>query len=597
MLGKKKGALKKEIENLSQPKESVPDSPEPKAEGDQPAPKDLIDLDRQIAAAQAQEADQDPDVKAGRRVVDPATRQPFYLPPNPLMRISLAFPEADDALRASQRLSWSSSTSPEEVKAFLLEAAKGGNSTMKAAVLANLDYMGYDTARFLTGLKMNAQYRKSEAEVAPLVEARNLYLLALACLSCPFEQLMKEAEIQIGTMVNNFPAVEALGSQLAEPEVCGCWFLLKAAVATWEDKLMFDQRALNRIKKEERPDGGADERKQEELIQNTANNLGMWQKMSGVFGSSAQAQAKLLPEMRFLDQALTMATDTDVRFFAAQTFCSPASVASGVGLAEPELRERLRRLGVLCSRLAAENYSGMTSKLRAITEALEEGSSSTTVSFYAQARTKGLTRFQTYEMPLSGVSALREFEMSGVNLKKRPRRKAEAKKPEPPPKPKRPTGLDWYHTEEEMSVREVPAFMRKQLDPDADSPELWDSTIKVNKNEAEALAQCDEDGFMGLPMNMVEEFTKGLNGTPEELEEFDRKLAEDEAAFERLLEETYREGIGDKDWNTGSKVLSAFDVELTPEALGISQAEFDLEMKEAKSEIAAYADKLEAKEE
>jgi len=612
----KKGSLKKELAGIEKPKEPVfgKNALAPKNDDDDDDEvqqeegttrtvggggrglQEVDELDQQMETARADAAGDgalDPDVQAGRRVLDPMTKLPYYLPIDDLVRLSICFPEADDALKASKRLDWSAATTPAEVKALLLGAVSGGNETMKATVLANYDYMGYDAALFLTGLKMNAQFRKSEEEVAELAEARKLYLIAMASLSCAFKQLMKDVEMKVGSVVNNFPAVERLGSELAEAEVSGCWFLLKAAVSTWEDKLMYDQRQVTRLKKED-PPNGSKIKKQEELVLNTGNNLALWQQMSGVFGESPAAQAKLLPEMRFLDKALLLPSETDVRFFAVQNFCSPESIGSGVGIPERELRERVRRLVVLSARLNPGNYQAVTGKIRAVAEALDEGTSDA-VSYYREARAAGLCKFETYEMPLNDLSALREWEKD-AKLTKRPKKKGDLAKKEPLEKPARSAELDWYNVE--METIEEPLFQRNTLDSSIEDAETWDTTIEVNEIEANWVAKASGSGFLGIPAAQLAELAKGLDGTPEELAEFDRKLAEDEALFETMLEKAHKASIGDKEWENGSQVLSAFDMDImTPEGRGMTQEDFDIAMKEAREEMEAHAKSFDLKDE
>jgi len=488
----KKGGLKKQIAGLQKPKDPESFLKDPAGDVESNGASSTGMSDEEIAEQLKGPASLDTvlpaEVAAGRRVLDPVSKMPVYLPQEEDTRMALCFPRGAKALRESARLSWSSATTYEEVRAGLLAACKAGNETMRDFVLANYDHLGVDVALLLTGLRMNALFRKSKGEAAELTEARDLFLKAEQILGTPFRQIMKEAELRVGASVNDFKALEKMASTLPASEASASWLLIKAAVATWEDKFVFDQRRLARLQAAETQD--LDKvREAETEVQKTAANMDVWQRMAQAYTSSEAALAKLRPEMRFLDKAFNLASPQEVRDYAAKDFAG--SDAAG-GLSEADLRERVRQLRVLLQRLSATNYGALLFKVEELSQVLAAGTPDE-VNYYAAAREAGACFFETYEMPENELSALRNWESertSGVE-------KRDSKATSPLEKPKRPEGLDWYDSP--VEVEEIPEFQRSSLDDTAIDPESWDSTIKIRKMEKAARAEVEAGGKPMFP--------------------------------------------------------------------------------------------------
>jgi len=500
----KKGELKKELAGIGRDKDSFPD-----ADGGKKAKKPqggrVVELEMGEGPAEAAEMqaamDESEAAKAAvaqeqqaNRVLNPMTKQPIVLPSDETSRMALCFPRADANLAASDRLPWSPTLAFEAVASALTVASLGGNETMRNAVLANHDYLGVQAGLLLTGLKMNAQSRGAAEETAALIEARHLFLLAEAAVNAPFRQLMRESEQRLGKVVNNYPALEKMTAKLPPSELASCWVLIKAAVSTWENKFVFDQVAVAKLEQASGEVSGTGEGSASDVssklgtlkakVVNTQNNMALWQNMAAAFVAVPEAQNGLLPELLFLEAALALPTETDVRFLAAK---NPEKQ-----LEEGDLRFRVRRLAQMVSRLNTGNYGALANKLIGISDALGRGTQDE-CDYYGSARDSPKLDFQTYEMPSSPLSSLRDWESRMAEAAMTPgsggkgsgdKGKAKAALAE------RPKGLSWYHENMDAPLKS-PDFLRTSLT--IEDPETWDSTITVREDQAMATAALAAD--------------------------------------------------------------------------------------------------------
>jgi hypothetical protein len=499
----KKGELKKELAGIGRDKDAFPD-----ADGDKKAKKPqggrVVELQMGEGPAEAADMqsamDESEAAKAvvaqeqqANRVLNPMTKQPIVLPSDEASRMALCFPRADANVAASDRLPWSPTLAFEAVASALTVASLGGNETMRNAVLANHDYLGVQAGLLLTGLKMNAQFRGAAEETAALIKARHLFLLAEATVNAPFRQLMRESEQRLGKVVNNYPALEKMVAKLPPSELASCWVLIKAAVSTWENKFVFDQVAVSKLEQASSAVSGtgagsaSDVSSKLEMLKakvtNTQNNMALWQNMAAAFMAVPEAQKGLLPELLFLEAALALPTETDVRFLAAK---NPEKQ-----LEEGELRFRVRRLAQMVSRLNSGNYGALANKLIGINDALGRGTPDE-CDYYGAARDSPKLDFQTYEMPSSPLSSLRDWESRMAEAAMTPgsggKGSGESGKAKLAARPK---GLNWYHDKDDEAPLKSPDFLRTSLT--VEDPEAWDSTISVREDQAVATAALAAD--------------------------------------------------------------------------------------------------------
>lgn len=142
------------------------------------------------------------------------------------------------------------------------------------------------------------------------------------------------------------------------------WLVVKSAVAVWERRLLEQQTLVASA------DGASDLRKMGGLagdkrtLKQIEGYTGMWQQLSIGIRNDASIWAAIRPELRFLDAALPLQTDTEVRAYAAKEFC-PAE-----GMDAAELRERLRATCVGLERLQQTSYGTLLEKIQEVEAAL-----------------------------------------------------------------------------------------------------------------------------------------------------------------------------------------------------------------------------------
>jgi len=553
----KKGELKKELAGIGRDKDSFPDADkgkkkpqgagrvvDPGMKGDSvQEDADLQEAMDEVDAAKATMAQE----QQANRVLDPMTKQPIVLPTDEASRMALCFPRADANLVASDRLPWSPALAFEAVASALTVASLGGNETMRATVLANHDYLGVQAGLLLTGLKMNAQCRGAAEETAALTEARHLFLLAEAAINAPFRQLMRESEQRLGQVVNNFPALEKLVAKLPPSELASCWVLIKAAVSTWENKFVFDQMSVTKLEQSGEEGLASDVDTKLEMLKakviNTQNNMALWQNMAAAFMAQPAAEKGLLPELLFLESALAQPTETEVRKLAAKN--------SDTRLDESELRFRVRRLAQMVSRLNTGNYGALANKLLRVSEALGRGTQDE-CDYYGNARDSPKLDFQTYEMPSSALSSLRDWESRMVETAMSPGGKGGESGKAKAKLATRPKGLNWYHDDSGDQVNS-PDFLRTSLT--VEDPETWDSTIQVRADQqaaADALAAAEAAGGGGAKKGQGQQgSTNGIDafGAHYSEQDLERLVSEAEDHFkedEEFLEALLQNAAGHK---------------------------------------------------
>ena len=360
----------------------------------------------------------------------------------------------------------------------------------------------------------NTVWAVSAAPVATTT-ARASFLLAEASLNAPFRQLMKEAELRVASVVGDLAAIGNLANNLEPADVSGTWLLLKAAVATWEAKFVFDGRKLTELEAEVEPK--LDQIvKQQKLVRTTQDNMAMWQEMCAAYVANPTCMAKLRPELAFLEKALGLDTDSDIRTYGAKEFCG---VVHPMG--EAELRERVRALQVQIARLNPVNYGALATQVGGVEGALVAASpeEAAAADYYRAAQKAGKLDFETYEMPRTKLSALRDFERDTAGAQDAKRKIDQLEKPQ------RPTDLSWYDAE--MVEEQIPDFSRTTLDESAEDPEDWDTTQEVRRIQAELDALLDGKGGKGEKDILSEDDLAMMVS--------DGELAATEARLEELL--------------------------------------------------------------
>lgn len=491
-------------------------------------------------------------------MLDPITRQPVTLnDKSESERVALCFPKSDLVNRELYRLPWSKGISLDVISKGLLEAAKGGNATMREFVLANFDFLGEPCKYFMARLQMNAQYRKVEAAAIPeararvdaIQEVRDLYGWSEISITMPFEQLTRDAEQRVARVVGNFEAVQALSRALAPTDVAGCWFLMKAAVSSWEQKLSSEQWKLE-VAERELADVFKIKKDSDDLretieakgksVATSEYNLALWREMDRVFCSEETTQGKVRPEMRFLDEAFSAPTGVEVRSLAAR-WCGPAGSGGAAAPGEAELRHRIRLLDSFLSVLPKSNYGALAKKVRGVQKALAEGTTDD-VDYYTEAR-------KTLDFELLPDQSITNWNTLPTNHLLLPLWIEEQEKLKPQPR----SELDWYDAADDekdggLVVPDMNQMIPREkiLEELLNDPEKWEETIELRKDIAEAEAIVDAEGpvedWLGWSDEYIEEILAGSDeDDDEELDSIFRELglSTDEKsfiAFEKPLE-------------------------------------------------------------
>jgi len=380
---------------------------------------------------------------------------------------------------------------------------------MREFVVANHDHLGYRGALLLTGLKMNAQYRKDKAAQEKYDALRRSFVLADQSVTVPLRQLVREAEGRLGPIAaaqdpKQFKALTSLSAS----EVNGLWVLIKAAVATWSDKVMFANEKINKLQKSAERTNDMEVKQQETDRDGALGSLQVWSQLSDAFMEDKGFTDKLRPELKFIDTAAKLETETEVRKFAAQTFCPEA------GMSVEDLREDVRYFRNSVQRLSPQNYGGLADLVTGLAEVLCAGAPDE-VDIYTKAVKAKATYFETYDLP--GSSKLHELETIA--------RSREDEKNYGPTAAlqkdvmaKRPDNLNWYDEQnaKEM-VDEVADFFNEEkddslMDP-ANFPDVKEVAAQLDKLRAEFNRQKkaekkEDEGGRPPPTTMEEYITQ-----------------------------------------------------------------------------------------
>lgn len=396
-----------------------------------------------------------PDVKDGRQVLDPVSKKAYYLPLDEAARMEAAFPRADEATRAKYRLNWSTNTGYEEVVERMSAADVEGFSSMRDFVLANHDHLGYRASLLLTGLKMNAQYRKDAAAQEKYEVLRRSFVVADQSVTVALRQLTREAEVRLGPIAASgdakaFKALTSLGAS----EICGLWVLIKAAVSTWSDKVMFANEKIAKMQTmSSRPDAVAIGQ-QEKDRDSALGSLTVWANLAEALMEDKGFTDKLRPELKFIDAAVKLETETELRKFATQTFCPENDISI------EELREGVRSFRNTVQRLAPQNYGALADLINNLASVVCAGAPDE-ADVYSKAVKAKATDFETYELP--GSSKLHELE-TVARSREDDKNYGPAASLQKSITVKRPE-LDWANEQNEKTiVEEFEDFNREQQD-------------------------------------------------------------------------------------------------------------------------------------
>ncbi|CAM9627488.1 unnamed protein product [Chrysoparadoxa australica] len=247
-----------------------------------------------------------------------------------------------------------------------LEVCLPGESTdleeLKQFLIANRQHAGNQAIALLVCLKNQEQSKLNRDRAWRLQHLLMGVMKAESSITGVFRQAIKNAETRLAPKMGSPDPSEYVGSD--ECDANASWIVLKACIAEWErrnsemrgeDTSMLDlvnapQLAENKLDKDR-----------------TAKVCQAVQMMGATFKDSEQINSKLLPELRFLDAALGMATTTEVRRYALQEFCQAE------GWTPDQLKQRVRSLLTNMDSLHRSSYGQLQIAIQDIYDCLADG--------------------------------------------------------------------------------------------------------------------------------------------------------------------------------------------------------------------------------
>lgn len=214
--------------------------------------------------------------------------------------------------------------------------------------------------------------------------------------------------------------------------------------------------------------------------------------------------SKLRPELKFLDKAMELDTETEVRKYAAQTFCPEA------GITLDSLRMDLRYLRNTVQRLAPQNYGALADRMNSVTEVLCTGCpDDVDVVVLARKQLPGNMFFESYELQtlesdpnqlspeqMNRKQLLGNSSLAGFERKARQREQSQKEDIFAQMDPfktqlgdERRADLSWYDAPNVKEVvEEIAALQARDANMASNDPSKFPEVITMNK-QLEALSQ------------------------------------------------------------------------------------------------------------
>lgn len=420
---------------------------EPKA-GDEALTE--ADLEREKRAAEARaRMDQRPEVSTmivdedtgievvaqGKSVMDVVTRKAVKLYDRPEERLAQMFPGIPPDVREKYRCDWKTVTVPAVVDA-LLEASmvKLPDGTRdipphpsisnKAIdfVLANRDKLDHKMKRTLGRLQMRAMSLGDKDEALKLQKLWKNFLTLENHISAPFRQVILDAEGRVGPNFGNLDVKSYCNGDLYARTAD--YLVLKGMVAHWEKKVVdanyvetTPQTKENYITVLSRGDPKRYLPDPPILftLKECTQVCAMSQQMTKAFVDTPELFDDLPPEVRFMEQALSIQGGTSLRQFATNEFC-PAE-----GITPDALREGLRRLAAQLENMQIDPYGDITNILERLINALSVGTDDERdpyVEYLVSTKASDPGYFQTYTFNHEKLSLVRfldrQYESAGT---------------------------------------------------------------------------------------------------------------------------------------------------------------------------------------
>lgn len=327
-------------------------------------------------------------VAQGKSVMDVVTRKAVQLSPlGPPYRLAQMFPGVPPAVRDRNRVDWRTVTVPQLVQnyreAATVTLADGSRnipthpsiaSTAIDYVLANRDYLGANMKKTLGRLQMRNMSQGNKLEAAELLKVWKNYLTVENHLSAPFRQMIMDAEGRVGPNFGNLDVTTYGKGELYER--CANYLVLKSMVAHWEKKVVdadYTERTPQTKDNYVSVLARGDPRRYLPdppilfTLRECTQVCAMSQQMTKAFVETPSLFDELPPEVRFIEQALTIKGGTLLRKFVVDDFCPRENITPA------GLREGLRRLVAQLENMQVDPYADITNIIERLVKAMSVG--------------------------------------------------------------------------------------------------------------------------------------------------------------------------------------------------------------------------------
>jgi hypothetical protein len=364
-------------------------------------------------------------VAQGKAVMDVVTRKAVKLSTlGAQYRLAQMFPGVRDDIRDKYRFDWKTVQVPEMVEQLreacmvtLADGTRGIPPHPSVAdkaidfVLTNRDYMGRAMKNTLGRLQMRSMSQGNKEEASGYQKLWKNYLTLENHVSAPFRQMIMDAEGRMGPNFGNLDLKSYGSGDLYER--CGNDLVLKGMVAHWEKKV-----------KDAESTEGVEQTKENYITLLSAGDPRrylpdppilfslrectqvclMAQQMTKTFVDDPELFGDFPPEVRFLEQALSIKGGTPLRKYMIDEFC-PAE-----GITPDRLREGMRRLLAQLDNMQIDPYGDICNIVERLLTAMSIGSDDERdpyIPYLANKDPNGPGAFQTYTFNHEKLSLVR----------------------------------------------------------------------------------------------------------------------------------------------------------------------------------------------
>jgi hypothetical protein len=365
-------------------------------------------------------------VAQGKSVMDVVTRKSVQLSSlGPQYRLAQLFPGVPPEVSAIYRVKdWRNVEVPDMVEglrqASMVTLPDGTRDipphpsiSNKAIdyVLANRHYLGSKMKRTLGRLSMRSASLGKTEETKAYQKLWKNFLTVENHISAPFRQMIMDAEGRVGPNFGNLDLKSYCSGQLYER--VANYIVLKGMVAHWEKKVVdadyIEKTPMTKENYVSVISRGDPKRLLPDppilfTLRECTQVCAMAQKMTVEFVNTPELFDDFPPEIRFLENALSIKGGTPMRQYMINEFCPTE------GITPAALLEGLRRLMVQLENMQIDPYADITNIIERLANAMAVGTDDERdpyAIYLANKDRNGPGAFQTYTMNHEKLSLVR----------------------------------------------------------------------------------------------------------------------------------------------------------------------------------------------